>query len=618
MSDPINKKKQKHRVNLSKISIILTILAGLVLLLLLVVLGTMKNAKVTRSRTDGGYYKVEDYTCKEVKDDKAPIGIRKEYTFNLHSAVEKDTHLAFYTVHQYVNVFLDGENVYSIQPSDDNRICKTVGSNWVMLPLYREDAGKKIRIEITPVYESFRDREVDFLIGSQLAIYRDRLVKDLPQLILGIMVAFVGIVFICVAGYSLIKNRRGKSLASLGLFSVMMGLWRLTDTRFTPFILPDKPVFLFYVSVTMLMLGMIPLMKWSKEYFDFKVHRVLDAYCILAALSCLGQLFLQFAGIVDLRDMLLYTHIIIGVGVVCLIGSIFYERIKYPNKPKQIVSSIFPYLCIAGVAADIAAFYLKGNSSGLLFSMSAFLLYIVFVGIAAMFHYSEQELVLAEQDRQLAEKDRELAKQERKLTEQRITSMMSQIRSHFIFNVLTTISSYCKVDAKKADRALIRFSRYLRKNINIIETDGLVDFTEELEQVEDYVALEQMRFEDQITFVKDIQTTSFQIPPLTIQPIVENAIKHGLVEHGRSGTVCLNVMREEDYILIRVTDDGVGFHPEQQDRGESVGIKNVRYRLENMVKGSIAIESSPGEGTTVTIKIPLQEGEHRDESHLCG
>lgn len=605
MSDPITDNKQKHRVNLSKISIILTIFASLALLVLLVLLGTMKNTKVTKSRTDGGYYKVEDYTCREVKDDKAPIGIRKEYTFNLHSAVEKDTHLAFYTVHQYVNVFLDGENVYSIQPSDDNQICKTVGSNWVMFPLYREDAGKEIRIEIIPVYESFRNRQVDFLIGSQLAIYRDRLAKDLPQLILGIMTVFVGIVFICVVGYSLIRNRRGKGLAVLGLFSVMMGLWRLTDTRFTPFIMPDKPVFLFYVSVTMLMIGMIPLMKWSKEYFHLKAYRLLDGYCILSALVCLAQLILQFAGIADLRDMLVYTHLLIGFGVVIIIGRIIYERIKYPKKTKRMFGNLLPFICVAGVAADIAAFYLKGNSSGLLFSMLAFLLYIVFVGIAAMFHYSEQELVLAEQDRQLAEKDRELAKQERKLTEQRITSMMSQIRSHFIFNVLTTISSYCKVDAKKADRALIRFSRYLRKNINIIETEGLVDFTAELEQVEDYVALEQMRFEDQITFVKDIQTTSFQIPPLTIQPIVENAIKHGLVEHGRSGTVCLNVMREEDYILIRVTDDGVGFHPEQQDWGESVGIKNVRYRLENMVKGSIAIESSPGEGTTVTIKIPL-------------
>lgn len=105
-----------------------------------------------------------------------------------------------------------------------------------MIPLYREDAGKEIRVEITPVYESFRDREVVFLIGSQLAIYTDRLYRDLPQLVLGIMAVFAGVVFVCVAVHNLIRKHRGQSLAALGMFSVMLGFWRLTDTRFTLFI----------------------------------------------------------------------------------------------------------------------------------------------------------------------------------------------------------------------------------------------------------------------------------------------------------------------------------------------------------------------------------------------
>lgn len=187
--------------------------------------------------------------------------------------------------------------------------------------------------------------------------------------------------------------------------------------------------------------------------------------------------------------------------------------------------------------------------------------------------------------------------------------MMSQIRTHFIFNVLTTISTYCKSDPKKADDALIRFSRYLRRNIRIIEEEGLIDFQTELEQLEDYIALEQLRFEDMITFAKDIEVTSFRIPPLTIQPIVENAIKHGLLEHDRSGTVTLQTMKEAEYIVITVTDDGVGFVLEECEKEDSVGIRNVRYRLENMVHGSLAIESALGKGTTVTIKIPIEEAE---------
>lgn len=601
---PVPDKRNNAKSNniLSKIAFLLSSVAGVVLVALLIALCMTDNVKVSQSRSDSGFVIVENAACQEVEAADTPIGVKKVYTFTLNEKPDSDTHLAFYTVHQYVDVYLDGQNIYSLKPSEKNQMIKTVGSNWVMIPLYRRDAGKEIRVEITPVYESFRDREVEFLIGSQLAIYKNRLFKDLPQLILGIMAVFAGIVFICVALYNLYRKHRGKSLAALGMFSVMMGLWKLTDTRFTPFILPDKPIFLFYVSVTMLMLGMIPLLQWMEGYLTQKSRRILDVYCILAALICLIQLLLQIFGILDLREMLYITHIVIAAGVVSAIGIAVYERIRYPQKPRLLVGNKLPYICVAGVIADVVAFYIKGNSSGLVFSLLAFLLYIVFLGIATMFNYGEQELQLAETNRQLAE-------QERKLTERRISAMMSQIRSHFIFNILATISTYCKSDAKKADDALIRFSRYLRRNIKILEEEGLIDFQTELEQLEDYIALEQLRFQDMITFVKDIEVISFQIPPLTIQPIVENAIKHGLVEQDRSGTIMLKTEREDGVIVITITDDGVGFVPQECEKEDSIGIKNVRFRLESMVKGSLDIESAPGKGTKVTIKIPVKEVE---------
>lgn len=588
---------EKLGVRLSKISILISVIAGLALVVLLIMLFMTDNVEVRRSRPDSGYKTITDFSCREIEDADAPIGVRKEYTFLIDCTPESDTHLAFYTVHQYVDVWLDGQNIYSLKPSGKNRMIKTVGSNWVMIPLYREDTGKEIRVEITPVYESFRDREVTFLVGSELAVYKWRLTRDMPQLILGMMAVFVGFVFVCVAVYNMLSKHRGKSLAALGLFSVMMGFWRLTDTRFTPFILPDKPVFLFYVSIAMLMLGMIPLIKCIEERFDRISRLILNGYCVGAVIVCLVQLLLQFIGVRDLRDMLSVTHIVIACGVITVVGNVIFERIKYPEKPRMLAGKRLPLICLAGVVADVVAFYIKGNSSGLCFSLMAFLLYIVFMGIATMYDYSEQELRLAEKDRQLAEK-------ERQLTERRVATMMSQIRTHFIFNVLTAISGFCKYDAQKADDALILFARYLRRNIKIIEEEGLIDFSKELEQLEDYVSLEQMRFGSMIAFEKEIGVEHFLLPPLTVQPIVENAIKHGLVEHGRSGTIRLQTKREKDNIIITVTDDGAGFAPEECGKEDSVGIKNVRYRLENMVQGSLTIESSPGMGTKVTICIP--------------
>lgn len=597
MTENDKKNKTKTGINLSGISIVIMLLAMAAAIIMLI-MSAKDEVYNENERAASGYITIENYTCNEIEDSEAPIGVIKEYVFGLDETIAIDTKLAFYTVHQYVEVWLDNEPVFSLKPSEDNRLSKTVGSNWVMIPIYREDEGKEVRVEITPVYESFRNREVEFLLGSGLAIYRDRLSKDLPQLILSVMAIFVGLVFICVAGYSQLRKHHGKGLIYLGVFSAMLGVWRLTDTRFTPFIFPKHSVLMFYLSVTMLMLGMIPLMKWMEEYYSEKSRRIMDRYCVLSAIVAMIQMSCQFAGIADIRDTLIITHIMIAIGVITAIGTAIYEKVVYPQRAKAKVGNKLPYICVAGVVADVIAFYVKGNSSGLLFSLLAFLLYIVIMGIATLFNYSEQELVLAEKEHELAEKDR-------KLTERRIASMMSQIRSHFIFNVLTTISGYCKIDPKKADEALIRFSRYLRKNIQIIEEEGLIDFDKELAQLEDYVALEQLRFGDMIEFEEDIRTSSFKLPPLTVQPIVENAIKHGLVGHNRSGVIRLCTDSVDGEIVITVIDNGVGFAPEECDKSGSVGLKNVRSRLENMMGGTLDIQSKPGEGTTVVIRFPI-------------
>lgn len=219
------------------------------------------------------------------------------------------------------------------------------------------------------------------------------------------------------------------------------------------------------------------------------------------------------------------------------------------------------------------------------------------------YQLAQQERTLAQTEHQLAEKERDLAQKERDLTESRITSMLSQIRNHFIFNILGVISGYCKVNPEKADEALARFARYLRRNMHYLEEKGMIPFETEVEQIEDYVALEQMRFEDLVEFGENLEVTDFQIPPLTVQPLVENAIKHGLTKPGRKGSVCLTTYRDCGSIVIEVIDDGVGFSPEELDKDTSIGLRNIRYRLEHMANAKLQIESTPGEGTKAVIRI---------------
>ncbi|MDY2593438.1 MAG: hypothetical protein SOW34_00715, partial [Oliverpabstia sp.] len=251
--------KSKRTISLSRLSVILPAVAGVMLFVLLVFLGVTANFEIQQSRTGDGLAAVGEVSCREIENAEAPIGVIKEYTFTIDEGLERDTYLSFYTVHQYAEVYIDGQLVYSMKPSG-KLFTKTIGSNWSMVPLCREDAGKEIRVNIIPVYESFRNSEVQFLVGSRLNVFLDRLRQDWPQLLLSVMALPVGILFLCAAVYKIIWERSDGGLVGLGLFSVMMGLWRLTDTRFTPFLTPEKPVLMFYISVAMLMIGTVPLM----------------------------------------------------------------------------------------------------------------------------------------------------------------------------------------------------------------------------------------------------------------------------------------------------------------------------------------------------------------------
>ena len=194
--------------------------------------------------------------------------------------------------------------------------------------------------------------------------------------------------------------------------------------------------------------------------------------------------------------------------------------------------------------------------------------------------------------------------------EQRIQIMMTQIQPHFLYNALTVIQELCRSDPAQAEAATVQFANFLRGNMDALQTKALIPFRQELEHTRQYLALEEMRFEDKLTVRYDIQCESFALPILTLQPIVENAVRHGVRGNadGR-GEVIIATREMPDRYEITVTDNGPGFDPEkrEKDQGSShVGIQNVRQRLAQMCGGELTIESMPGAGTCVTIALPKE------------
>lgn len=598
MPNPIITANPKETSRLSKVSVAAAVIAGFLLAALLISVGVAANFAVQQTRTDSGVVTVEDYVCREIETADAPIGIIKEYTFSLSQSCAADTHLAFYTVHQYAEVYIGGELVYSLKPSAEQRV-RTVGSNWTMIPLYSADAGKEIRVEITPVYESFRNRQVEFLVGSQLDIFVGQLVRDLPQIVLSLLTIFAGIIFLGIAVYRLLRNSGSENLAAFGLVPVLIGLWRLTDTRFTPFLMPDKPIFLFYISVGVQMIGLVPLIKSMQWRFNPVSRRILDWCCIGISVICIALILLQIFGGVDLREYFSTIHMTLGIGAVIFLGNAIYDRLKYPGNRDNLLSQKEPLILAVGVLADIVAFYVKGNSSGLPFTLLAMLVYCLIIGGKMMTSYVQQE-------KQLAEKDRILAEQERQLTESRIATMVSQIRPHFIYNTLGSIEQLCELQPEAAAKLVHDFSCYLRGNFGQMDNPAPIRLSQEMKHVRHYVSIEQIRFPDiEIRF--DIQSGDFLLPALSVQPLVENAIKHGLMKLPHGGTVTISSWETDTHAFVSVEDNGAGFDTKiLLDERKHIGLRNIRGRVEVMCGGTLTVESTPGAGTKVLISIPKE------------
>ena len=195
---------------------------------------------------------------------------------------------------------------------------------------------------------------------------------------------------------------------------------------------------------------------------------------------------------------------------------------------------------------------------------------------------------------------------EAELKDSRISIMLSQIQPHFIYNTLGTIERMCLKDPQKAFELVRNFSLYLRGNFSELDSVTPIRFAEELKHVEYYINIEKVRFPD-MSIEYDVEATEFVLPALSVQPLVENAIKHGLMRLETGGTVKIHSYETPTHFCVEVKDDGVGFDTDAPiDEKKHVGLRNIRGRLKAMVDGKLILESKTGAGTKAVIMIPKE------------
>ena len=326
---------------------------------------------------------------------------------------------------------------------------------------------------------------------------------------------------------------------------------------------------------------------------DLKTYRIFQFIVLsLCTLMTLFVIVSQFTGwLYTISDENIYKRgplfFVSGIyTLVCIVITLIYMIVRRKQSDKKISLNAALYILIpfAGIVLQYL-FY-----GGVFLQISLFILMLS---------------VLYRMQRMQSER---FLEQQASLAQSKDQMLLGQVRPHFIYNALSAIR-HIEGNPPETKQAITDFANYLRGNLSALSSEELIPIEKELEHVKTYVGLEKLRFGDKIKVDFDVQDTAFSLPPLSVQILVENAIKHGITAKYDGGTVSVRIWREGDVDFVEVKDDGVGFDPAAiKDDPKHIGLNSVRNRLSHFVSGDMQIVSKIGEGSVITLRIP----EHKE------
>ena len=459
-----------------------------------------------------------------------------------------------------------------------------------------------LELTVTNPYAVFRSLSPientlkELCIGHKDALYVDLLKNNTSAIIVSLAICFLGLFAFTLAGM-LWKNVRYRNLA-LSFLAISGGLYVLTDSiyKFLPLWIDNPVLCMLFDEFASYLLPIAAFIYIRVNVENKRSKTYLSILTLVTIVLSMLAAFLQLFGVMDILKSQMFVFPIIILGIIGCIVCLIYEAFRLKSKSS---GSVLLSLCPLIIASLIDA----------LNSLTGFAPERVFMRLGLLLTVVMQLYLLFRETRQHQRELLRYQEMQNEMLQMRVSIMVSQIQPHFLYNSLTSIAQLCEKEPSKAKKATIEFSEYLRRNMNSLKEKAPVPFESELKHLETYLSLEKMRFGDELNIEYDIETTDFMIPSLTVQPLVENAVKHGVGMLEDGGTVTIATREYDDRFEVIVSDDGVGFDPAKvgNDGRTHVGMENVRNRLKSMCNAVLNIESKVGAGTKATITIPKEE-----------
>ena len=518
-------------------------------------------------------------------------------------AIPEGAILNFYCNHIGVSMYVNGEQVYMDAPTEIKNygielMPSMCGKRWSQMLCPTITVEDEVEFRFINYHKYGNKEAYNELLSTCVLAPLDKTVLETylksyinPFEIMGTALLIVGIMLFGAAVYAAaLRSRMANNLFKIGIMTLLVGGYTVLDVMMVYFT-DELLVIRTYGGQLCLMLGVyfggIIVCDTLRE----KHRKVAE---IVIGVS--GIINMLIIAVVISGKVLLYDTRIVWECSQCIASLmlIILCLLELKKEKKKRMELIIYVVIHTAILLDFIGVGYHMYYSGICFKVSSMIVLLII-----LFRGAKQVVM----DHQASVKNQKIKEE---LENSRITVMLSQIQPHFLYNSLTSVMDLCDSNPKQAKAAIADFADYLRGNLSSLKTENLISFGTELEHIEKYLRLEKLRFMDELEIVYDIHSKDFMLPALSVQPLVENAVKHGVGKKIGGGTVTIHTTETENEYIICVTDDGVGFTEGEyvDDGGTHVGIENIKKRLDMMINARLELESKIGEGTKACILIP--------------
>ena len=589
----MNPIKENYRKVLN-IIVIVCIAASVIIMLVLAsrtVTPSSSRLATEVKRVDEDY---PGFTVSESVDGDASV---KEYFFRLNEVPLGGECLSVWLENRDVHIYIDDELMYDSDEIIHSRLTKSPGMYWALVPLFQDDVGKEVRIETRDMYRTLFRKTPAIILSTHGRLVSYCLKVEWPGILVALFCMVSGM-FYAILAYLLrvgVEERRKVNLT--GLFIAFFGLFRLLDMPLISLLFNDHSLMITYIcQICFIWIpAVFYLSESTRREYNELFHVIGVAFAGIAGFLTI----LQLCGIRDLRQNTNIMYLLLLISLAAVLTDYFIRRfIRHQSFDRDRFLVVY-LLIIISIVLDTVLYNMSGGTRNANIALYLVTIYGIQSGISLT--------------RRIVSRNEEMTRQKVELADSKGALMLSQMQPHFIYNTMNTIYSLCDINIEDAKTAIHDFSGYLRHNFGSMEQNAPVPFEDELKHTRFYLSIEKMRFGDELNVVYDIEECDFELPPISLQPIVENAVRHGLRHKTGGGTVTIRTRGTDEDYTVTVEDDGVGFDTstlgfqEPDSEHNRIALNNVSMRIRQMCDGTLDIESEPGVGTVVTISIPVKK-----------